>query len=232
MTAAVALPRLPRAPRIIAAAMSASEPPHAGSRANERAAAAEPLTQLLRRASAGESAAAELALPLVYRELQRIARARMAGERADHTLQATALVHETWLKLVGMGGPEWTDRAAFYQAAATAMRRILVDHARARRRTKRGGGAARDPVTLGALPARQPDLGDAATFLQLDEEIARLEASDPRAGAVVRLRFFAGLDVDETAAALGMSRRTVLREWAFARARLYTALADRPADGE
>ena len=184
-----------------------------------------PLTELLRRAAAGEAAAGETALPLVYRELRRIAQARMAGERADHTLQATALVHETWLKLVGMGEAEWGDRAAFYQAAATAMRRILVDHARRRGRLKRGGGQPGDPITLTTLPARQPDLGDAATFLQLDEEIARLEADDPRAGAVVRLRFFGGLDVDETAAALGMSRRTVLREWAFARARLFTALA-------
>jgi RNA polymerase sigma factor (TIGR02999 family) len=111
------------------------------------------------------------------------------------------------------------------------MRRILVDHARSRGRQKRGGGAGRDPITLSALPARQPDLGDAATFLQLDEEIARLEASDPRAGAIVRLRFFGGLDVDETAQALGLSRRTVLREWAFARARLFEALAGAAGDG-
>jgi len=184
-----------------------------------------PLTELLRRAAAGETAAGEAALPLVYRELRKIAQVRMAGERADHTLQATALVHETWLKLVGMGAAEWRDRVAFYQAAATAMRRILVDHARRRGRQKRGGGRSSEPITLTGLPARQPDLGDAATFLQLDEEIARLEAEDPRAGAVVRLRFFGGLDVDETAAALGMSRRTVLREWAFARARLFAALS-------
>lgn len=184
------------------------------------------LTQLLRRAARGESAAAEAALPRVYRELRRIAQARMAGERADHTLQPTALVHETWLKLAGMGDADWPDRATFYHAAATAMRRILVDHARRRGRQKRGGDAQREPITLGALPARQPDLADAATFLQLDEEIARLEREDPRAGAVVRLRFFAGLDVDETAAALGLSRRTVLREWAFARAQLWSALAD------
>jgi RNA polymerase sigma-70 factor (ECF subfamily) len=221
MTIAVATTRPRRAGRIIAGAMCPPDTP-----ADEP-----PLTQLLRRAAAGEAAAADAALPLVYRELNRIARSRMAGERADHTLQATALVHETWLKLVGMGSADWTDRAAFYQAAATAMRRILVDHARARGRVKRGGGRSRDPITLGGLPARQPDLGDATTFLQLDEEIARLEASDPRAGAIVRLRFFGGLDVDETAAALGLSRRTVLREWAFARARLFTALADRPADG-
>lgn len=188
-----------------------------------------PLTQLLRRAAAGEAEAADEALPLVYRELRDLARRRMAGERHDHTLQATALVNETWIKLVGMGAADWADRAAFYQAAATAMRRILVDHARRRNRKKRGGGAARDPVTVGQLAAARPDLEDSATFLQLDEAIAALERNDPRAGAVVRLRFFAGLDVDETAAALGLSRRTVLREWAFAKAQLFAAMAE-PGD--
>lgn len=216
MTALARLAERPRATRIMRGAMvdprlPADEPP---------------LTQLLRRAAAGEADAAEAALPIVYAELRRIARGRMASERADHTLQATALVHETWLKLVGMGDAEWGDRSTFYQAAATAMRRILVDHARRRGRVKRGGGAQRDPITLGGIAARQPDLGDAATFLQLDEEIARLEASDPRAGSIVRLRFFGGLDVDETAAALGLSRRTVLRDWAFAKAQLWSALAD------
>lgn len=190
-----------------------------------------PLTELLRRAAAGEAAAADEALPLVYRQLRRIAAARMAGERADHTLQATALVHETWLKLVGMGGGDWSDRAAFYHAAATAMRRILVDHARRRSRHKRGRGAVREPVSVDSLPAAQPDLGDAATFLQLDAEIGALERADPRAGAIVRLRFFGGLGVDETAAALGLSRRTVLREWAFAKARLFEAMSERSGDG-
>jgi len=189
-----------------------------------------PLTELLRRAADGEVAAAESALPVVYRELRRIAQARMANERADHTLQATALVHETWLKLVGMGAATWSDRAAFYHAAATAMRRILVDHARRRARLKRGGGRAVDPVTVSRLPARSIDIDDALTFLQLDDAIARLEASDPRAGAVVRLRFFGGLDVDATAATLGLSRRTVLREWAWARAQLFAAMAE-PSSG-
>lgn len=184
----------------------------------------EPLTQLLRRAADGETDAGEAALPLVYHELRRIARARMARERADHTLQATALVHETWLRLVGAGAPVWHDRAAFYRAAATAMRRILVEHARRRTRRKRGGAAEREPVSVDGLPAPRPDLGCAVTFLQLDEEIQRLEREDPRAGEVVRLRFFAGLGVDDTAAALGLSRRTVLREWAFARAKLFAAL--------
>jgi RNA polymerase sigma factor (TIGR02999 family) len=184
-----------------------------------------PLTELLRQAAGGEAAAADAALPLVYRELRRLAQARMAGERRNHTLQATALVHETWLKLVGVAGSAWPDRGAFYQAAAEAMRRILIDHARRRTRQKRGGGIAQAPMTVGGLPApRSPQVDDPATFLVLEEQIQKLERDDPRAGAVVRLRFFAGLDVDETADALGLSRRTVLREWAFARARLFAAL--------
>lgn len=185
-----------------------------------------PLTELLRRAAGGEQAAADSALPAVYLELRRIAQARMANERVGHTLQPTALVHETWLKLVGMGAAGWSDRAAFYHAAATAMRRILVDYARGRARQKRGGGRGAAPATVSSLPAKGIDPDDAITFLHIDEQIARLEAEDPRAGAVVRLRFFGGLDVDETAATLGLSRRTVLRDWAWARARLFAVLAE------
>jgi RNA polymerase sigma factor (TIGR02999 family) len=208
------------APRRMRRRMTGSEPDAGGTRP--------PLTELLRRAAAGEVGAADAALPLVYRELKALAEARMAGERRDHTLQATALVHETWLKLVGLGQQTWADRGSFYQAAATAMRRILVDHARRRMRHKRGGGARRDPMTLGGLAAPVVDVGCAATFLQLDEQIRRLEAEDPRAGEIVRLRFFAGLGVDETAASLGLSRRTVLREWSYAKARLFAALSDEP----
>lgn len=192
--------------------------------APERAGEHLPLTELLQRAAAGEASAADAALPLVYRELRRLATAQMAGERRSHTLQATALVHETWLRLAERRDPSWSGRGAFYQAAAEAMRRILLDHARRRARQKRGGGAARAPITVGALQAPAADVHDPATFLELDEQIRRLERDDPRAGAIVRLRFFADLGVDETAAVLGLSRRTVLREWAFARARLYAAL--------
>ncbi|HEU4419002.1 MAG TPA: ECF-type sigma factor, partial [Planctomycetota bacterium] len=200
----LARPARPDGGSIIADAVPTPEPP-----------ADPPLTQLLRRAAAGESDAADVAMPLVYRELRRLAQVRMAGERSDHTLQATALVHEAWLRLVGMRSADWADRTAFYHAAAAAMRRVLVDHARRRGRQKRGNGVARDPVSVDSLPALQPDLGEATTFLQLDQEIGKLERDDPRTGAVVRLRFFGGLDVDETADALGLSRRTVLRDWAF-----------------
>lgn len=184
-----------------------------------------PLTELLQQAATGEAGAADVALPLVYRELRALAQARMANERRDHTLQATALVHETWLKLVAAGDGRWQDRGAFYRAAAVAMRRILVDHARRRLRDKRGGGRRRAPLSVEELAAR-PDMADADTFLEIDERIAELEREDPRAGEIVRLRFFAGLGVDETAAAMGLSRRTVLREWSYARARLYAALRD------
>lgn len=184
-----------------------------------------PLTELLQQAANGEAGAADAALPLVYRELRQLAQSRMAGERRDHTLQATALVHETWLKLVAAGDGRWADRGAFYRAAAVAMRRILVDHARHRARSKRGGGRRREAIPVDQLTAR-PDSEDAATFLAIDEQIEALETEDPRAGEIVRLRFFAGLSVDETAAAMGLSRRTVLREWSYARARLYAALRD------
>lgn len=182
-----------------------------------------PLTDLLRRASSGDREAAEAAMPLVYRELRRIAEARMAGERRDHTLQATALVHEMWLKLMGVREAQWSDRAAFYHDAATAMRRILVDYARARLRAKRGGGERPERLSPESVAA-PPDLCDAATFLELDERIAQLAREDPRAARIVQLRFFAGLSADETAETLGLSRRTVLREWSYARARLHAAL--------
>lgn len=170
------------------------------------------LTRILR---AGPEGAA-LALPVVYDELRRIAERRMAGERADHTLQATALVHEAYLKLLGEEQLDWSDRRRFYGAAAEAMRRILVDHARRVRATKRGG--ERQRVTLGAVDA-SADL-EPEQVLALSEALDRLEREDPQAAEVTRLRFFAGLSVEEVAAALAISERSVHREWAFARARL------------
>ncbi|HEB54294.1 MAG TPA: RNA polymerase subunit sigma, partial [bacterium] len=123
----------------------------------------------------------------------------------------------------------WPDRAAFYRAAAGAMRNVLVDYARRRCRLKRGGDRRHESDVVADLPAR-PDLEDPSTFLQLDEAIEALGKEDERAAVIVRLRFFAGLDIDETAATLAVSRRTVLREWAFARARLFAALRDGDAD--
>jgi len=161
---------------------------------------------------------AELLLPLVYDQLRAEAQAYLRRERADHTLQATALVHEAYLKLVGPRDLPWKNRAHFYAAAAEAMRRILLDHARSRAAAKRGGPEAkRAALELVSLPDPESER-ESAGFLILDEAVARLESVDPAAAAVVRLRYYAGLDVDQTAAALDSSPATVKRTWAFARA--------------
>jgi RNA polymerase sigma factor (sigma-70 family) len=188
-------------------------------------------------------------VPLVYDELRAIARSQLRGERPDHSLQATALVHEAWLRLARdarflQRSPE---PALFFHAAAEAMRRILIEHARSRGRAKRGGGAGIGgqavPEAVGgegtASPARAfldipcADLSrddDPEQIVALDEAFRRLEKEDPRAADVVRLRFYAGLSVQETARALDLSERTVKREWTFARAWLFAALSpDEPS---
>jgi RNA polymerase sigma-70 factor, ECF subfamily len=184
------------------------------------------LTRMLRDISAGRQQAADHLLPLVYEQLRAIARQRMAGERADHTLQATALVHEAYMKLMG-AAPEaseiaWRDRAHFYFAAAEAMRRILVDHARKHGARKRGGDRLRDPVNVCDLAADD----DPGQIMALDDALVRLEDADARAADVARLRFFAGLSVEQTAQALGISERTVKREWTYARATLFRLLEE------
>jgi RNA polymerase sigma factor (TIGR02999 family) len=174
---------------------------------------------------AGRREALERLLPVVYGELRRLASAQMRHERADHTLQTTALVHEAYLRMLGAQNPPWNDRAHFFRAAAEAMRRILIEHARKHRRIKRGGDRVR--VSLSDLKSGVPE--DSDTILALDDALGRLEEQDPRAADVVRLRFFAGLSVEETAKALEVSERTVKREWSFARAWLFDALGG--ADG-
>jgi RNA polymerase sigma factor (TIGR02999 family) len=165
------------------------------------------------------SAAADL-FPLVYQSLKDLARQRMSLERPGHTLQPTALVHEAYLRLAGAANVRWSNPAHFYHAAAEAMRRILVEHARANGRIKRGAGARRVPIHLLDLA----DDGDSDEILALDEAIRRLEEHTPDVAAVVRLRFFAGLSVAETAEALGMGRRSVDRAWSYARVWLYREL--------
>jgi RNA polymerase sigma factor (TIGR02999 family) len=177
-------------------------------------------TALLGAAAAGDRQAADELVPIVYAQLRRAAQQQLAAERvgaAGHTLSATALVHEAYLKLIGPRRVPWAGRGHFYAAAATAMRQLLVDHARAKAGPKRGGDRRRAALDLRTLPALDsPEQSEG--FLILDETISRLEQEDPQAADVVRLRFFAGLTVEETAAALGVSAPTVKRRWAFARA--------------
>jgi RNA polymerase sigma factor (TIGR02999 family) len=168
----------------------------------------------------GLGARAETLLPIVYQSLKELARQRMAQERPGHTIQPTALVHEAYLRLVKAKNVGWMGSAHFYHAAAEAMRRILVEHARARGRIKRGGGARRVPVNLLDLAAE----GDRDEILALDEAIRRLEEHTPEIAAVVRLRFYAGLTVAQTAEALSIGRRSVDRAWAYARVWLYREL--------
>lgn len=161
-------------------------------------------------------------LPLVYDELRALARHRMAQENTGHTLQATALVHEAYMRLSPSG--QFANRAHFFKAAAEAMRHILIEHARSRGRVKRGGGkSVRVPLNVLDLAAR-PEPQDILAF---DEAISRLDAEAPAAASVVRLRFYAGLSVDEVAETLGVSPRSVNREWTFARAWLFRFLEEK-----
>jgi RNA polymerase sigma factor (TIGR02999 family) len=178
------------------------------------------VTQLLDAVAGGNRKAAADLLPLVYDELRKLAAARMAVE-PDQTLQATALVHEAYLRLVGPAdGLRWDNRGHFFAAAAEAMRRVLVDAARRKRTDKHGGRHRR--VELLDVPAR-PDGAD-AQLLALDEALTRLAAEDPVAARVVELRHFAGLSIEDAAATLGMSRATAYRHWTYARAWLRDAI--------
>lgn len=156
----------------------------------------------------------------VYAHLHDIARMLMSQERHNHTLQATALVHEAYARLAREMGSQWANTAECYHSAARAMRRILVDHARRRSAVKRGGDWSRASLEHLDLASE----GDCGQLLALDEAIVRLEQEDARAAEVVRLRFYAGLTVDQTATAMGQSRRTILRDWEFARAWLLEQL--------
>ena len=178
------------------------------------------VTYLLERWSQGDREAAEQVVPLVYDELHDIAAKELRRRRGGDTLQATAIVHEAYLRLSGQGALRWSSRTHFFAVAAHLVRQILVDYARRQHRLKRGGRSER--VTLSEavafVAARDPDL------LALDEALARLEALDPRKATIVELRFFAGLTLDEAAEQLGISRETVSREWRRARAWLCNEL--------
>lgn len=178
------------------------------------------ITQLLQSWSDGDREAAERVLPLVYDELRRIALRQLRQERREHTLEATAVVHEAYLRLSGQEGFHWPDRIHFFAFAAHLMRRILVDYARNRNRAKREGKWERVTLTEAAelLPAKGADVA------ALDDALTSLDALDPRKAAVVELRFFGGLTLEETAGQLGVSVETVNREWRRAKAWLYKEL--------
>lgn len=184
--------------------------------------AGEGVTALIDEAQRGSQEARARLLELVYADLHSLARAQMRGERPDHTLGATALVNESYLrlfKLTGMNAETaFYHRHAFYRAAAVAMRRILIDHARGRAAAKRGGGGRRAEISLDVLEASSE--ADPADLLSLDAALSRLEEEDERVASVVRLRFYGGRQLEEIADLLGVSSRTVKRDWEFARARL------------
>ncbi len=185
----------------------------------------EDLTQLLVDAGEGSRDAMDRLLPLVYDELHRLAGGLMRRERPDHTLQATALVHEAYLKLVDQTRVQWRNRTHFFAVAAQAIRRILVDHARTHRRIKRGGGGVKvaldDKVAAFATPV--------VDVIALDEALTRLAESHPEEARIVEYRFFAGLTTGEAAELLDTTSRTVERRWRFARAWLFQALEAAPS---
>jgi RNA polymerase sigma factor (TIGR02999 family) len=181
------------------------------------------VTQLLSEYRGGRREALDQLLPIVYGELRVMAARYLRGERGDHTLQPTALVHEAYVRLVDQRDVDWQNRAHFFGVAAQIMRRLLVDHARASQRRKRGGGQLKVPLeeagdVAGAAGGNEVDL------LALDDALERLAALSPQQGRVVELRYFGGLSIEETAEVLGVSTMTVKRGWAMARAWLHREL--------
>ena len=184
------------------------------------------ITGLLKRWQAGDRQALDEVTPLVYRELHRMASRYLSRERSDQTLQSTALVHEAFLKLVDQRRVDWQSRSHFFGLAARLMRRILVDHARHTRRIKRGGEWQK--IQLDDAPELGSSGADPADLITLDRAMQELEELDPRQCRIVELRFFAGLNVEETADAMKLSPATIKREWTIARAWLYQRMSSIP----
>jgi len=181
------------------------------------------VTQILSQIERGNTAAAGQLLPLVYEELRKLAAAKLAHEKPGQTLQATALVHDAYLRLVGIEKDQkWNSRGHFFAAAAEAMRRILVDRARSKHRLKRGGG--RKKLTLDSIQMAVDT--DPGVLLEIDEAIEALGEHFPDEARLVKMRYFGGLSMADTAHALGIPRRTADRRWAFARAWLFDRLSD------
>jgi RNA polymerase sigma factor (TIGR02999 family) len=179
------------------------------------------VTQILSAIEQGDPHAAEQLLPLVYDELRKLAAAKLAHEKPGQTLQATALVHEAYLRLVDTDkSPHWNSRGHFFAAAAEAMRRILVDQARRKQAEKRGGQARRVPLDAADLGYASP----ADELLDIDEALTRLAAEDSQAARLIQLRYFAGLSIEDAAEIVGIARATAYEHWAYARVRLKTLL--------
>ena len=172
------------------------------------------VTRILDAIGRGEARAADELLPLVYQELRKLGAARMAMESADHTLQATALVHEAWLRLVGNEDRKWNDRTHFFAAAAEAMRRILVDSARRKHAQRHGGGQQRVEMPEIAIESAPDD----EQLLAVNDALEKFAALDPKKAELVKLRYFVGMTMPEAAEVLGISEPTAKRHWAYARA--------------
>jgi RNA polymerase sigma factor (TIGR02999 family) len=186
------------------------------------------VTALLRKWTSGDKSAIDQLTPLIYAELRRLAHRHLRRERRDHTLQSTALVHEAWLRLVDQKQAKWQDRAHFFAVSGQMMRRILVDHARAQQRDKRGGGAPVLALDEAIDMPRQRSL----ELIALDDALHDLARLDARQSQVIELRFFAGLSIDEAAQALGVSKATANRDWITGRAWLLRELERRPSAAE
>jgi RNA polymerase sigma factor (TIGR02999 family) len=201
--------------------LESANPAAAGRISKEpRPAGPQEVTQLLANWSHGDHAALEQLIPLVYEELRRLSHHYMEGQRPDHTLQTTALVNEAYLRLADQSKPSFTNRSHFFAVAAKAMRQILVDHAKAQQRQKRGAGATKIDLDEAALISPE----QTGAILDLNDALERLAMLDSRTAHVVELRFFGGLNQDEMAEVLKISPVTVRRDWVFARAWLYKEL--------
>jgi RNA polymerase sigma factor (TIGR02999 family) len=183
------------------------------------------VTDLLAAVRAGDEAAVNQLVPAVYEELRRLAKRHMAGQRRGHTLQTADLVNEAYLKLVGLHETGWKDRIHFFAVASRAMRSVLVDYARRRGYAKRGG----NPIRVSLSEADQISEGKSAEVIAVDEALTRLAALDPRKSQIVELRYFGGLGVEESAELMGVSSRTVKREWRWAKAWLFRELGEQSA---
>jgi RNA polymerase sigma factor (TIGR02999 family) len=184
------------------------------------------VTSLLEAWNRGDASALDRLIPIVYDDLRRVAGRRLRMEREGHTLSATALVHETYLRLMGQHPSHLQNRSHFFAVASELMRRILVDHARRRRASKRGGGAVRITLDAAVAGGASPDLD----LVAVDDALTELAALDTRQARIVEMRFFGGLSAEEAAEVLGISRATVERDWGLARAWLYRRLKSGPAE--